>query len=114
MKKLRTLLLSFASATALGGAEAPAPSRPFTLDRVLDYALSDTLIAAPAGRSTETARRGRSARRRPDRRHDTRDRPNPVLACEDGDRQPERDRQRSHHFSWIQTAISPWPRLFHA
>jgi dipeptidyl aminopeptidase/acylaminoacyl peptidase len=49
MKSLRTVLLAFVAATATSGAQTPAPSGAFTLDRVLDYPFPDNLVAAPKG-----------------------------------------------------------------
>ena len=49
MKNPWTLLLAFVAATAISGAQPPARSGAFTLDRVLDYPFPDNLVAAPKG-----------------------------------------------------------------
>ena len=49
MKNPGTLLLAFVAASAVAGAQAPASSGAFTLDRVLDYPFPDNLVAAPKG-----------------------------------------------------------------
>src|ERR1700750_1445717 len=49
MKHLWLPLLGFVAATAVIGAQAPAPPASFTLERVLDYPFPDNLIAAAKG-----------------------------------------------------------------
>ena len=49
MKNLWTLLHAFVAAAAISGTPAPAPQSVLTLDRVLDYAFPDHLVAAPKG-----------------------------------------------------------------